>query len=291
MSILLALLAQVGPFVTPGPQPASPLPPEIIERKQQEQEKRQRQRQPPPTATPQPSRSPGELDNCLAGVSADPLAAVDAAQAWLAKAKGPEAAQAGHCLGVAFGRLERWDEARAAFLQARDASGVGVERARLGAMAGNAALAGGDAQAALAVLDVAHADAEAANDKPLAGDIAIDRARALVALGRDGDAASALAEARAALPANPQAWLLSATLSRRMGKLAEAQAEIEKAAELLPIDPEIGLEAGVIAMLSGREEAARKSWQSVIDAAPKSEAATTARGYLAQLGEGSTAKP
>jgi tetratricopeptide (TPR) repeat protein len=158
-------------------------------------------------------------------------------------------------------------------------------------MAGNAALAGGDTQAALAVLDVAHADAEAANDKPLAGDIAIDRARALVALGRDGDAATALAEARAALPANPQAWLLSATLSRRMGKLAEAQAEIEKAAELLPIDPDIGLEAGVIAVLSGREEAARKSWQSVIDAAPKSDAAATARGYLAQLGEGGTAKP
>jgi tetratricopeptide (TPR) repeat protein len=288
MSILLALLAQVGPFATPGPQPASPLPPEIIERKQQEKAKRQRQ--PAPAATPQPAPPPSELDNCLAGVSADPLAAVDAAQAWLAKAKGPEAAaQAGHCLGVAFGRLERWDEARAAFLQARDASGAGVERARLGAMAGNAALAGGDAQAALAALDAAHADA--ANDKPLAGDIAIDRARALVALGRDGDAASALGEARVALPANPQAWLLSATLSRRMGKLTEAQTEIEKAAELLPIDPEIGLEAGVIAMLSGREEAARKSWQSVIDAAPKSDAATTARGYLAQLGEGGTAKP
>src|SRR5690606_5708912 len=175
--------------------------------------------------------------NCLAGVRADPPAAVDAAQAWLAKAKGPEVARAGHCLGVALGRLERWDEARAAFLQARDASGAGdrVERARLGAMAGNAGLAGGDAQAALAALDAAHADAEAANDKPLAGDIAIDRARALVALGRDGDAASALAEARAALPGNPQAWLLSATLSRRMGKLAEAQAEIQKAAELLPI--------------------------------------------------------
>ena len=48
-------------------------------------------------------------------------------------------------------------------------------------------------------------------------------------------------------------------------------------------DPEVGLEAGVIAMLGGNESAARKSWQSVLDAAPDSVAAGTARGYLAQL--------
>ncbi len=37
-------------------------------------------------------------------------------------------------------------------------------------------------------------------------------------------------------------------------------------------------------MLAGREDAARASWQSVITLAPDSEAAATARGYLAQLG-------
>jgi TolA-binding protein len=59
---------------------------------------------------------------------------------------------------------------------------------------------------------------------------------------------------------------------------------IERAAQLFPVDPEIGLEAGVIAVLSGRDEAARKSWLSVIKAAPNSPSAKTAQGYLDQLG-------
>ena len=57
----------------------------------------------------------------------------------------------------------------------------------------------------------------------------------------------------------------------------------------MPVDPEIGLEAGVIAILLGHEEAARKSWQSVISAAPGSGAAKTAQGYIDQLG--APAKP
>jgi tetratricopeptide (TPR) repeat protein len=149
-------------------------------------------------------------------------------------------------------------------------------------MAGNAALAQGDAGAALSALDRAQADA--AGDKAMQSGIATDRARALVALKRDDEAAAALAEARLADPGNSQAWLLSATLSRRMNKLVEAQAQIEKAATLQPVDPGIGLEAGVIAVLSGHDEAARKSWQSVVAAAPNSDEAATAKGYLAQLG-------
>ena len=70
-----------------------------------------------------------------------------------------------------------------------------------------------------------------------------------------------------------------------MGELAMAQVQIQEAARLLPIDPEIGLEAGVIAMLAGNEDAARKSWQSVVDTAPDSEVARTAHAYLAQLGD------
>ena len=46
----------------------------------------------------------------------------------------------------------------------------------------------------------------------------------------------------------------------------------------LPRDPQVGLEAGVIAVLSGRDDAARKSWQSVIAAAPDSDEAKTAHG-------------
>ena len=148
-------------------------------------------------------------------------------------------------------------------------------------MAGNAALAAGDAEAALGAFDQATADA--AGQGALTGEIALDSARALVLLGENEQADEALAAARAAAPNDAQAWLLSATLARRTGDLATAQTQIERAAELDPRSRAIGLEAGVIAVLSGREDAARKSWQSVIEASPDSPEAETARGYVAQL--------
>ena len=131
---------------------------------------------------------------------------------------------------------------------------------------------------------LALADTQTGLDARQRGGIQIDRARALVALDRPDEAAEALADARVSAPGNHQAWLLSATLSRRQGRLVEAQSQIEKAAELFPVDPEIGLEAGVIAMLAGREDAARKSWESAIRAGPGTPAAKTAQGYLDQLG-------
>jgi Flp pilus assembly protein TadD len=97
------------------------------------------------------------------------------------------------------------------------------------------------------------------------------------------DAATTLA------PDNGEGWLLKATLLRRMDRLGEAQTAIERAAALTPggsgNGPQIGLEAGVIAVLAGREAAARQSWRSVIELAPESLAAVTAKDYLAQLGD------
>lgn len=279
--VLVPLLAQVGPFVTPGQRSPSALPPELQDRAVTRQSA-------PTVQTPAPLAQPvsARLADCLAAVNEDPSEAAAAAETWFDEAVGDEKADAGQCLGLAYARLDRWDAAHTAFLLAHDVAAPSqhARRARLGSMAGNAALAKGDEQAALTALDSAHKDAAAAGDAALAGDIAIDRSRALVALDRPEEAQAALAEARAALPGNAEAWLLSATLARRMGNLAEAQQQIERAAELLPVEPQIGLEAGRIAILAGRDEAARKSWQSVVDAAPKSEAAQVALGYLDQLG-------
>lgn len=240
----------------------------------------------PAPATPPPAATTRETD-CLVLARSDPPAAIDFAESWQAEAQSmTERAAQQHCLGMAAAALDRWDDAEEAFLSARDSTPANerANRARLGTLAGNAALARGSADRALTTLDVAHSDALGGEDPRLAGEIAIDRARALVALGREADAASALAEARAGTPKNAQGWLLSATLSRRQGKLGEAQGQIEQAAELLPVDPEIGLEAGVIAVMSGRDQAARLSWLSVIKAAPGSPAAKTAQAYLDQLG-------
>jgi tetratricopeptide (TPR) repeat protein len=310
MSLLLALLAQIGPFPGIGATPVSPLPPEDQQHQARERAKRAEDNasvpipdgggpQPAPVQTgsatsaaaaaqarraaaPDPN---SKLGACLGMISEDPGAAGEAAEDWLKQSKGPERAQAGQCLGSALAAQQDFGNARTAFIAARDATAPTdhLGRARLGAMAGNAALAENDPAGALALLDVARSDAGAANESKLASGISTDRARALVGIKRDSEAATALADARTADPANPEAWLLSATLSRRMNKLADAQAQIEQAAKLLPVDPEIGLEAGVIAVLSGHDEAARKSWQSVVAMAPKSDEALRAKAYLAQL--------
>lgn len=158
-------------------------------------------------------------------------------------------------------------------------------------MAGNAALAQGQPAQALLLLGGAAGEAKAAADNALIASIALDKARALVAVNRPDEAATALAEARAAAPDDAQAWLLSATLSRRQNKLIEAQAQIEQAARLAPRDPDVGLEAGVIAALAGNDAAARRSFGSVVAMAPGSDTAARAQGYLDQLGPETSEKP
>lgn len=282
---LLPLIAQVGPFSTvPGASRSTPVEQGVARKPRWTVES--------DTVAGAPQASSSRGKECQAQVDDDADEAADQAREWLASgsATPTERAEANLCLGLAQSRLGDWSEAEAAFLAGRDAAGANrMLRARLGAMAGNAALAAGANDRALAALDGARADAAGVADAGLSAGIAIDRARALVALKRPDEADPALAEARTAAPDNAEAWLLSATLSRRQGRLAEAQERILRAAELLPVDPAIGLEAGVIAMLSGHEDAARKSWQSVVTAAPESTEAETAKGYLAQLGPAAAA--
>jgi Flp pilus assembly protein TadD len=121
--------------------------------------------------------------------------------------------------------------------------------------------------------------------------VEVDRARAMVMQGREGEAEATLAAARTLDAQSPFAWLLSATLARRLGKLDDAQGYIETAAALSPDYPEIGLEAGVIAMLDGRQEAAEASWRSVVELSPDSAEAASARSYLAQAAELAAGEP
>jgi tetratricopeptide (TPR) repeat protein len=227
------------------------------------------------------------LTLCLEEARRDPATAIATADAWLAEAFGAGQALPQQCLGQAYVSLLRWDAAYAAFIAGRDALAETArpERARLGAMAGNAALAEEKYEVALAAFDAALGDATMAADAPLAGTISADRARALVALDRMEDASTALEQARMNAPQNADVWLLSATLSRRLDDLAAARGQIKTAAALAPEDPAVALEAGVIAALSGDDGTARRSWNAVIALAPDSSEAGVARGYLEQLGE------
>lgn len=234
---------------------------------------------------PPPTLEESRLRACMVEARSDPAAAITSASQWLEGLSGAPTSAPQQCLGFAYMGLLRWDAAMAAFVTARDARLLDdkAARARLGAMAGNAALAGGHGEAALALLQQAGTDAAAVNDRPLGGSIAADRARAFVGLGRDLDAAQALATARELSPQDPAIWLLSATLARRMEDLESARGWIAIAALLDPQNLAVGLEAGVIAALGGSDEAARASFQSVIDMAPQSAEADAARTYLAQL--------
>ena len=286
LTLLLPLLAQAGVTASaPGNGPALPQAPINIPRRKAAASTTTPQTM-VPAAIPSTKQS-AQLQNCLKLAKENPADAIDEAEGWLAAAKSmSDRAGAKQCKALALTQLESWSEAAVLFLAAREDTPANEpgERARLGALAGNALLASGDTASGLAALDHAHGEAHAASDGKLNGVIQLDRARALVALGRIEEASSALEEARYELPDNHQAWLLSATLSRRQGKLAEAQRQIERAAALMPVDPEVGLEAGVIAVLAGRNRSARLSWPSVIKAAPGSLAAKTAQGYLDQLG-------
>lgn len=254
---------------------------------------------PAPAAAP---KAPAEIaptqrsrfSECLATAQRDPAGGLAAARAWLGEDLTGEARVAANvCLGQILTQQGDFAGAETAFGDAVVAlpASAGAVSAPLLAMAGNAALAAGRAAQAADWFDKALA-VPGQTDNAARGAIAIDRARALVADKRLPEASGALEEAHRLVPEAAEGWLLSATLARRGGDLDRAQRDIEVAAGLAPRDPAnapaIGLEAGVIAMLSGREAAARKSWESVVASAPGSAEATTARGYLDQIGAAPT---
>lgn len=267
---------QVG--INPTPRRESPLP---IPRRRTIVETA-----PAPAGEAAESASKDRLAECLGRASRDSAAGLAFARGWLAEGATPEArVRANQCLGLIesdrgdFAGAERaFNDALAGIPPAQKVAGV-----PLLAMAGNAALAGGSAVRALDLFDRALAVADYP-DTVARGGISIDRARALVALGRMGEARSALDLAVRLAPADAEGWLLSATLARREKDLVRAQKDIATAASLAPRDPAIGLEAGVIAVLAGHDDAARRSWTSVTTLAPDSAEAHTAQAYLEQLG-------
>ena len=226
------------------------------------------------------------LAQCLAQIADNPARAHSQAQIEASQTTGEQRVLANHCLGLAATQLALWDNAKAAFLEAREYTPADElsARARFAVLAGNAALALGDWEGALETFALGKTDAQTAASASLEAVAARDSARALVALEREGEALEALRTATSLTPDDSEAWLLTATLLRRTGALGEAQSAIERAITLDPQNPAIGLEAGAIAVLSGRDGAAEQSWRSVIATAPQSEEAASARAYLAQLG-------
>lgn len=279
LATLLMQAGTIGPALPGDPAAIPSLPP-----------------QPPRSAPAAPTAAPAlsnRLERCLSVVPAKPAQALSAGDTWLRQSKGEDRAEAGHCRGMALIQLGRYREATDAFVAAQTA--VAKEdapySARLGALAGNAALLGNDAARALPLLDAARAGALAAGEQDLALSVQLDAVAARASLGQFTGAESSLAAARQTFPQNAEIWLMSAALARQAGDLTAAQKHIEQAATLSPREPQVALEAGVIAALAGRNEAAAQSWRSVLTLAPASPAAAAARDYLAQIGAAAAPAP
>ncbi len=69
----------------------------------------------------------------------------------------------------------------------------------------------------------------------------------------------------------------------RVERLGEAREQMAQAALLSAEEAAGGREEGVIAAVAGRDEEARRSFESVLLVAPQSTEATRARTYLEQL--------
>ena len=283
---LLPLLLMVGSLSDPGnPAPVSIKPLPIPHRGTVLRRTGTANSPPAPVAR-------DRLGICLSAGKDDPATGLASARAWAASATaGAETGRANQCLGTAQARAGHYGEALPAFARAIAAVPAGEDgrHAALFALAAQSALASGDATRALGWLQTALLPSSVL-DADAKAEAQCDRARALVALGRPEEARTALGDAHRLAPQSAESWLLSATLARRDKNAAVAQHDIELAAQYAPKDPAVGLEAGVIAVLAGRDEAAKRSWQSVLTTAPDSPEAVTAKGYLAQLG-GTAAAP
>jgi tetratricopeptide (TPR) repeat protein len=238
------------------------------------------------SVTPQSTTGPtpelrARLARCLRLAGSDAAAAETEAAKWRTSGGSYFARQ---CLGVAYSVQERWEAAATTFEDAaRDAEAAkDAHSADLWAQAGNAWLAAGN-------YAKAHADLNAAIGSgtltgTALGEAYLDRARARVAEGSLEDARSDLDLATANVPADPLAWLLSATLARRMNDMPRAEQDIDEALRRSPDDASVQLEAGNIAALRRDEPGARAAWSRAIDLAPGSPQAEAARKALEQFG-------
>jgi tetratricopeptide (TPR) repeat protein len=235
----------------------------------------------PAAAQPHPTLDEVQFTECLDLARKDPASAISSASLW-AQQNGGYLARA--CHGFALATDFKFDLAvpilseAATLAEAKD----DPRAARFWAQAGNAAIAAGQADVAVAALGKALASK--ALDTNERADSEVDRARAFVALGKSADGEAALATARQLAPENGAAWLLSATLARRLNKLPDALAFIQTAAAVLPSDPAVALEAGNIAIAAGDDDTARKQWEQAIKIGPNSRQAATATAQLAALG-------
>ncbi len=233
--------------------------------------------------TPEQSR----FEICAALTRIAPERAVETAYAWRVEGGGLYARQ---CLGLAYVELARWRAAATVYEEAARAADAAQDprRTMFWVQAGNAWLAAEEGERAISALDTALAGTMAAE---LRGEVHLDRARALVALGNPAGARSDLDRALELVPADPMAWYLSAGLAARQSDLPRAATDIARARQLAAADPDVLLLAGTIAGLQGNGAEAERLYREVAAAAPESDAGRAAAAALATMRDAQPPQP
>lgn len=220
------------------------------------------------------------FDRCAALVRTDPAAALAEATRW---SVGGGTWLPRQCAGLAYAAQAKFDDAARSFENAAAAARTAQDdhAARLFAQAGNAWLAAGDAAKARAALDSALVQGTLTGLQ--LGEARLDHARALVAAGEPDTARRDIDLALQSAPEDPLAWLLSATLARRMGDPKRAATDIAEALSRSPDDASVQLEAGNIAALAGNAARAQAAWAEAARIAPTTPVGRSARAALAQF--------
>lgn len=193
----------------------------------------------------------------------------------------PAPAALRRCEGMAAAGAAQWTAAAEAFAAAAGLVDP-TKAAALWAQAGNAWLAGGEPEKAATAFDTAlvAGQAQPGLDR---GELMLDRARAAVATGDLSGARRVLDQALAAVPTDPLAWLLSATLARRSADPPRAAKDIAEALRLAPDDAAVQLEAGNIAAVAGDEVKARERWTDAARLQPDGPSGAAAKAALVQF--------
>jgi len=242
-----------------------------------------RTRAPAPAATPSPPpASPEEarFNHCVDLATNDPAGAEREAGSWRLQGGGFLARQ---CLGMAYAKELRWPAAAAEFEAAANAAEIAKDAraANYWAQAGNAWLAGGEPARARSALNAALAPGTLVGLQR--GEAELDRARAAVANGDDAAARGDIDHALVDAVDDPLAWLLSATLARRMHDLPRAQHDIAETLRRAGDDVSAQLEAGNIAALAGDEARAKQAWARAVQLRPDSDEGRRAAAALRQF--------
>jgi tetratricopeptide (TPR) repeat protein len=220
-------------------------------------------------------------DRCLELVKRDAAKADTEAAAWAAAGGGSAAL---HCNALALVELKHYSEAAQKLEDAASSGVLPPLHADLLDQAGNAWLLAHDPARAETAFSFA------LGFDPKNEDILSDRARERGAAKNWTGAIEDLTGVLAIDADRADIYVLRASALHAQGKTNEARADIAHALDIYPNYPEALVERGTMRLEAGDRAGARTDWQMAAREAPDTDAATTARARLNQLGGISKAK-